>query len=204
MKQLLLFRHGQSEANVLGSLDCAVPGPPLTEQGHQQAKALVDTLAGRDVAAIWASTMTRSQQTAQPLADARGLPVRVHPDLRECHVGDLHARHDEEAHELFDEMAVAWWLDANLDVRRPGGESGREVVDRIGAVLTEVVAALDEGQTAVVVSHAAALRLTVPQLCPGISPLHALRHHLPNTGLVEVQVNGGDWLCRSWDGSPPG
>ncbi len=187
-----------------GSLHCTVPGPPLTSNGREQAAALADRLAGTDIAAVWASGMTRAQQTAEPIARSHGLSVTVHPDLREGFVGDLHDRRDDEAHELFDEMSVTWFLDGDLDFRRPGGESGREIVDRLGGALDEVVAGLADGQTAVVVSHAAALRLTVPQRCPGISPLRALlRHHLPNTGLVEVEVTAGDWFCRTWDGVKP-
>jgi probable phosphoglycerate mutase len=200
---LLLFRHAQSEANVIGSLHSKVPGPPLTELGHQQAAALAERLAGAEIAAVWASGMTRAQQTARAVADVLDLPLRTHADLREGFVGDLHDRTDDEAHELFDEMSVTWFLDGDLDFRRPGGESGQQIVDRLGAALDEVLEGLQEGETAVVVSHAAALRLTVPQRCPGISPLHALRHHLPNTGLVEVEVTGGDWFCRSWDGVKP-
>src|SRR3954467_1668490 len=101
MRRLVLVRHAESEANVTGSLHCRVPGPPLTELGHEQAKMLVDALADQDVRAGWASTMTRAQQTAAPLATARALELRIHDDLRETDLGDLHDRHDAEAHALF-------------------------------------------------------------------------------------------------------
>lgn len=53
---------------------------PLTEVGHQQAKALVAAL-GTNVDAICSSPALRCLQTVQPLASAAGLPVRELPEL---------------------------------------------------------------------------------------------------------------------------
>jgi broad specificity phosphatase PhoE len=41
MRRLIVVRHAQSEANAVGSLHCTVPGPPLTDLGHEQAKTLL-------------------------------------------------------------------------------------------------------------------------------------------------------------------
>jgi probable phosphoglycerate mutase len=203
VRRLVLVRHAESEANVIGSLHCRVPGPPLTALGHEQATALVDVLADQDVRAIWASTMTRAGQTAAPLAAARGLAVRVHDDLRECDLGDLHDRHDAEAHALFDDVFAGWMLGADLTLRCPGegAESAEEVVARMRAVLDAALAELDDG-VAVVVSHGAALRLTMLTLC-GLDPAFALRHHLANTGYSVVDVENGRFLCRTWGGLVP-
>lgn len=70
--RLLLVRHGQTPSNVRFLLDTAVPGPGLTELGERQAAALPEALAGEDIDALYASTLTRAQLTAAPLAGARG------------------------------------------------------------------------------------------------------------------------------------
>lgn len=203
-RRLLLIRHAESQANVTGSLHCAVPGPPLSEAGHRQAADLAATLGGEPIVAVWASTMTRAQQTAEPLAEKLGLPVRTRPDLREAFIGDLNDRHDDEAHQLFDELSVRWYLDGDLSARRPEGESGHEIVERVTACLREIVADLPAGGTAAVVSHSAALRLTIPRVAIGVTPEYTLRNHLANTAHAEVEIHGDDdWRCVRWAGSAP-
>lgn len=201
MRRLIVVRHGESEANVVGSLHTSVPGPGLTAPGFAQAEALVDALAGEDVRAVWASTMTRARETAAPLAAARGLEVRVVDGLRECYLGLLDDRRDAEAHELFDDVYTGWMVGGELDLRPPGGESGTEVADRWLAALDGVLADLAEG-AAVVVSHGAASRLALARRTD-VDPGWALRHHLPNTGIVVADEVDGVWRCRSWGGLVP-
>ncbi|MCW2504504.1 MAG: histidine phosphatase family protein [Actinomycetia bacterium] len=203
MRRLILVRHGESEANVIGSLHCQVPGPPLTDRGHEQAEALVAALASEDVRAVYASTMTRASQTAGPLAAALGLDLRIRDGLREADLGELHDRHDTEAHALFDDVFAGWALDADLTLRCAGGESAEEIVDRVAKVLAEAAGSLPEdGGTAVVVGHGAAFRLVLLALC-GVDPAFALRHHLPNTGLAVLDVVPDGYACRSWGGLAP-
>ena len=203
MRRLLFVRHGESEANAAGSLDCAVPGPGLTELGHAQADALAAELAGEDIRAVWASSMTRAQQTAAPLAAKLGLEVRIHPDLREADVGDLHPRSDDSALWHWNTLYARWLADGELADKRPGGESAADVIRRYVPAVREIVGELADGGTAVIVSHGAASRLVLAGLCPEVSPLYALEHHLDNTDVVDVEVTGdGDFRCVSWAGKP--
>ncbi|HEY0485890.1 MAG TPA: histidine phosphatase family protein [Mycobacteriales bacterium] len=203
MRRLLFVRHGESEANAAGSLDCAVPGPGLTELGHAQADALAAELAGEDIRAVWASSMTRAQQTAAPLAAKLGLEVRIHPDLREADVGDLHPRSDNSALWHWNTLYARWLADGELADKRPGGESAADVIRRYVPAVREIVGELADGGTAVIVSHGAASRLVLAGLCPEVSPLYALEHHLDNTDVVDVEVTGdGDFRCVSWAGKP--
>jgi broad specificity phosphatase PhoE len=199
--RLILVRHGESEANVVDSLHTGVPGPPLTALGREQAEQLVDTLAGEDVRSVWASTMTRAQQTAAPLAAALGLTVEVREGLREVDVGDLHDRRDAEAHDVLSDVLAGWMLRGDLSLRCPGGECGTDLTTRFGAVLKEIVDSGDAG-AAVVVAHGAALRTTLLGLC-GLDPAFVLAHHLPNTGYVVVDLEGDNYACRTWAGLVP-
>lgn len=201
---MLFVRHAESEANVIGSLHCRVPGPSITELGQRQAKALVSTLADEDVRVIWASTMTRAQETAAPLAAARGLDVRVHDGLKETDLGVLHDRTDSEAIGQFEDLFAGWVLAGDLKSRADEGESGQEILDRFTAALSEVMDSFPANTdgTVVVVSHGAALRFVLMNLC-GIDPTFALRHHLANTDFVATDVVDGALVCRSWAGLTP-
>ena len=80
--RLLLIRHGQTPANVRGLLATARPGPGLTKLGRRQAGSLAesmlaDAVAGEQIAAIYVSPLTRTAQTAAPLAASLGLDPHV-------------------------------------------------------------------------------------------------------------------------------
>ncbi|MHA4848030.1 histidine phosphatase family protein [Rhodococcus sp. MSC1_016] len=66
----------------------STPGPELTEQGGKQAQVAADALGGQDFDGVYASTMVRTQQTAQPMAEAVSEPVEVFPGLHEIEAGD--------------------------------------------------------------------------------------------------------------------
>jgi probable phosphoglycerate mutase len=205
--RLVFVRHAQSIANTTGSLDCSVPGPGLSPLGFEQASALPDALVpdldSSPVRRIWASTMLRAQQTAEPLAERLGLRVNVHPLLHEGHVGDLNGRVDDEAHQALEDLYACWQLDEDLERLRPGGESATMLVERMRQVIADVLASVEDG-VAVVVSHGAILRVALPRLCQGVTPAYTLAHHLPNTARAVVDVLDGDrLLCRTWDGSAP-
>jgi phosphohistidine phosphatase SixA len=56
---------------------------PLDERGRRQAEALVDQLAGRELARVVTSPYVRCVQTVEPLAQARGLPLQEDDALAE-------------------------------------------------------------------------------------------------------------------------
>lgn len=85
--QLILIRHGLPH-RVTGDAAGATPDPALTEVGLAQAGALATTLGGEPITAVYASTLRRAAETAAPLADKLGLPVRPEPDLVEITLGE--------------------------------------------------------------------------------------------------------------------
>ncbi|MEV0677116.1 histidine phosphatase family protein [Actinosynnema sp. NPDC050436] len=201
--KLILVRHGETASNIKMALDTLPPGPPLTEAGLVQAQALAESLATERVDAIYASTALRAQQTATPLATALGLEVEVVEGVQEIYCGDLEGRHDKEAFELF-LAAVHQWTAGNLDATIPGGESGRQVLDRFLAALDKLAARHTADDTFVVVTHGGALRMAALALATNVQPALAEAGLLPNTGRVvlETPTTGPDtgWTCTSWTG----
>lgn len=55
----------------------------LDALGHDQARALIDLLADRDVREIYSSSALRCIETVEPLAEKLGLSVSVEPSLLE-------------------------------------------------------------------------------------------------------------------------
>lgn len=197
--RLILVRHGETASNVKMALDSLPPGPPLTEAGVAQAAALAESLAAEPVAAVYASTAVRAQQTAAPVAAAHGLEVEVVDGVQEVFCGDLEGRHDREAFETFVDV-VTRWAEGDLDVPLPGGESGRQVLDRYLAAVDKIVAGHRDDDTVVLVSHGASLRMAALALAGNVSPALAESGLLPNTGRVVLERAADAWRCTSWTG----
>jgi len=88
---ILLIRHGQSIPYVEGTPFPLVEGhgdPPLSPRGEWQAIQVGNRFRHEPIRAIYASTLTRTQQTAAPLAAHLGLDVGIEPDLREVFLGE--------------------------------------------------------------------------------------------------------------------
>lgn len=161
---LLLTRHGRTASNVAALLDTAPPGPDLDEVGRRQAETLVGRLARYPIQAVYSSDLVRAVQTAQPLATAHRLPVTQLPGLREISGGD-----DELSPDLRRYIeALRAWGSGEPSVRIPGGENGIEFLARYEAAVRRVA---DDGhETAVLVSHGAAIRTWTTAVMP---PVHA-------------------------------
>lgn len=201
--KLLLIRHGQTPSNVRKALDTALPGPPLTELGQEQARALVEKLADEPIVAVYASRATRAQQTATPLAESKDLPVQVIDGVHEVSVGDLEGNSDPESIETY-LTTVGPWLRGELSGAMPGGESGAQVRDRYVAAVTELRAKhqeTDPDGVVVLVSHGGVIRLGADWLADNVRADVADATLLPNTAIVELDaLEDGGWTCRNWAG----
>src|SRR4051812_23301146 len=73
----ILVRHAEKEANAADPKN-----PNLTKEGEERAKRLSSMLEKQNVDAIYSTNFNRTKNTVKPLADAKGLTIRVEePDL---------------------------------------------------------------------------------------------------------------------------
>jgi probable phosphoglycerate mutase len=195
--RLVLVRHGQTTANAEGILDTRPPGQPLTDEGHRQADELAQRLAGEPVVAVYASHALRAQQTARPVAARHGLVAQVLAGVHEVFIGDLEGGRTPEAHRVLHELYHAWHS-GDLEAARPGGESGKQVLDRYLAGVAAIRSAHRRG-AAVLVSHGAAIRLAVVALAANIDGAFAGPRYLANAAAVLLEADGAGWRCLRWD-----
>lgn len=201
--RLILVRHGQTHSNVAGALDTAEPGADLTDLGRRQAAAVPAALADEQVTAIYASPLVRTQQTAAPLAEARGLPVLVRRGLEEVSAGDREMRTDDEAVRDYLETLRSW-MHGDVSRRLAGGEDGSAFLRRFDAAVGGVVAAHDPRDTVVAVSHGAAIRAWVAYVT-GMSHEHATELHVSNTAAAFLEGSpAAGWELLRWTGDPLG
>lgn len=201
--RLLLIRHGETPANVVGALATAAPGPPLTALGRAQAAAVPGALADEHLDAIYASRLVRTQETAGPLADARGLAVEVRPGLEEVSAGDLELRSDPEAIAAY-LGCLADWMAGDLERSTPGGPDGRAFWRRFDDAITAIAGQHRPEETVAVFSHGAAIRVyTALATRMPTEQAHELR--LANTGMAALEGDpDAGWNLQRWSADPLG
>ena len=151
---IILVRHGESQAALPGQTFPTVGAqadPPLAEEGHREAAAMADRLRHEDVSAIYTSNLTRTKQTAAPLAEHLGLSPIEEPDIREVFLGDwdggeYRIRMRDGDPLIADIFAQQDWAPI------PNAESMADVCARVKPAL-ERIAARHADQRVVVVAH---------------------------------------------------
>ncbi len=189
--RLLLIRHGQTQANVEHKLDTAYPGFPLCEAGVAQAAELPSKLADEPIEAVYASRLTRAQQTAAPLAASRQLEVQVIDGIEEIAAGVEELSQDWSTYVT----ELSTWSPDNLDSGLEGGETAREFMGRFTSAVAGIEAA--GHSCAALVSHGAALRVW----CIAMHPDFGTENAPPLANTSWIVMNGSTaagWRIESW------
>jgi 2,3-bisphosphoglycerate-dependent phosphoglycerate mutase len=103
LEELYLVRHAAPNRG-LGVPYNVMPGPPLTEIGHQEAAQTACWLAGRGVEQLLASPFDRTRATAEAIGGALGLPVTFAEALREGGPGEKMDQIRERMAELLGQL----------------------------------------------------------------------------------------------------
>ncbi|MBU6329326.1 MAG: MSMEG_4193 family putative phosphomutase [Acidobacteria bacterium] len=156
---VLLVRHGQTPTTGT-TLPGRAKGLHLADTGRAQAEAAAARIAAlREVAAVYASPLERTRETARPIAAARGLKVQIHRGLLECDFGDWTGASLSSLRKLPEWRTVQRYPSG---FRFPGGESFAEMQTRMVGAIDELVAR-HPGQTVVAVSHADPIKAALAQ-----------------------------------------
>ena len=113
--RLLLLRHGQTESNVIGALDTAVPGAPLNELGLRQAAAVPGAFSALEISTL------RSLMLYEPPYVATGARPKPAPAILE-EIERLLAAGDPDAALAIAMRESVGMSDAEIDsLRRSSG-----------------------------------------------------------------------------------
>ena len=148
--RILAIRHGETAWNV----DTRIQGHlniPLNDIGHWQAERLGQALAGEEIAAIYASDLSRAHETALYVGRATGVPVVAELGLRERGFGDFEGRTFAEIEVSLPEQADLW-RKRDPSFAPSGGESLLQVQERVLATVNRL-AGQHPGELVVMVGH---------------------------------------------------
>jgi broad specificity phosphatase PhoE len=154
--RLHLCRHGEHELPP-GTLAGRLPGVFLSERGKAQAHALARRLQSVELAAVYASPLERTRQTAELIAVPHGLPVSLLEQVIEIDFGGWVGKTFAE---LADDPHWRRWNEVRSLARCPGGESMVEVQARVVDEL-QLVARRSEGLDVAVVTHGDVIKAAV-------------------------------------------
>jgi probable phosphomutase (TIGR03848 family) len=162
---VLLVRHGQTPTTGT-SLPGRAPGLHLADPGRTQAATAAQRLSAvANIAAVYASPLERTRETAAPIAKQLGLKVHVDRGLLECDFGEWTGRNLKDLFKLPEWSTVQRYPSG---FRFPGGESFTEMQQRITGAIARLVER-HPGQTVVAVSHADPIKAAIA---------HAMGTHL--------------------------
>ena len=159
--RVYLIRHGATELTAedrfAGSTDAL-----LSDAGREQARLLGERLSVDTLAAVYASPMTRTLDTARLIAGPQGLEVVPIDGFREIAHGRWEGKTRSDVETTWPEEYARYEHDP-FTFAPTGGETGLQVTARALPAMLELVEK-HEGQRFVVVSHKATIRLLLSSL----------------------------------------
>jgi probable phosphoglycerate mutase len=182
---LVVVRHGATaltaEKRFSGGLGSSNPG--LTAEGRAQVREVADWLAplGEAVDVVVSSPVRRTRESAEIVADRLGVGLMEEPGFAEMEFGAWDGLTFTEVGDRHPGELEAWL--GSLDVAPPGGESFREVEQRVLAGLTRLLERY-AGRTVVVVSHVTPIKVLVARAVD--APLSSLFRMELSTASVSV------------------
>jgi probable phosphoglycerate mutase len=184
----LIFRHAAHDWIGRG-IAGRQPDVSLNDEGRRQAEALVQRLDGVRIDAIVCSPQPRTQETAQPLAAARGLPITIHAGIDEVDMGDWVGMTFDQ----LDAVGEPWrhWVERRASAHPPGGEPFTDVPRRAMAALHELQQAHPDA-TVLVFSHGDVIKCIVAT-CLGMSLDDLERFDIAPASATRLDM-GADWM----------
>jgi broad specificity phosphatase PhoE len=185
-QRIIIVRHGETEWSKIRR-HTGLTDIPLTQEGREQARGLVDTLSGLQFAAVFVSPLQRARETCA-LAGFEHRAV-VDPDLVEWNYGT----YDGKTNAQIQEVNPGWLLFRD---GAPGGETIDDVAARAARVIERVRAVSGD---VLLFGHGHQLRVTTA-LWLAFAPA-AAQHLQLETASPSMLGYERDWTALlSWNG----
>ncbi len=198
--EILLVRHGESAPFRDDDPFPLVDGhgdPPLHDpDGLEQAERVADRLiaTGERIAAVYVTTLRRTQQTAAPLVERLGLEARTEPDLREVFLGDWEGGLFRRKVADQDPIAVRMYEEQRWDVI-PNGEPAEAFESRVRAAI-ERIAAAHPGELIVAFVHGGVIG-QVMNIAAGTTGWRF--NGADNASIHHIVVDDDRWMIRCFN-----
>lgn len=175
MKHLYIIRHGETEFNKTKRLQGRGINASLNAKGRLQADAVAAELQSYPIQKIVTSSLVRTHESAQPLAESKNINIESWAELDEMSFGDFEG---EPFYEVLDHLKYLQneWSYGDTTIPVPGGESPEEVYQRAAKKLIEIVENSTESHIAVFI-HGRLIRILLSGLLGlGLQNMQEIEH----------------------------
>ena len=193
MAHLYLMRHG-----------CLLPNPerrfigqsnvPLSPKGREQALFWREELSAIPFCRALCSDLTRCVETASIILEGRNVALETHPALRELHLGAWEGLTKAEVEARF---PCAWEARGRdfWNYVPHGGESFAMLERRILPVLEKLLSSAGEGDSILLVAHAAVNRVILRRwLALPFSDIFLLSPQYGSCAILDFSPQERDWF----------
>ena len=193
-RRLVVLRHGRTAWNATGRGQ-GHANIPLDETGHAQASAAAPYLASLRPSAVFTSDLARARETCAYVERETGLTAVEDPRLREFDIGERQGMTMAEFAATYPREHAAWVRGDRMH-RLPGAEIASEVEARMRPALRDALESLGPGETAIVVTHGAALKVGVVALLGWPSEIAGTLQGIDNCAWVTLEELSFDGQLR--------
>ena len=176
---IYLIRHGRQCSKL-----CCV-NVSLSEEGRRQSVLVGKRLEGRNIDAVYSSSLIRAVETAREANRFWNAPHIIRPELKEISFGEMEGLSDDEIAVRFADFKKEQEK-LETDLPYPGGECAGDVIRRAMPVFEEIA---ESGyENVAVVTHGGLIRAMVTAFLH-MEPKHyrILGNSLENSSITEVQ-----------------
>lgn len=185
-KDFYIFRHGQTNYNLEKRWQGSGIDTELNSEGISQARGLIDKLADSGIEIIYSSALKRAMKTAEIVAEAMGLKVKIIENLREGSFGEAEGMTKSDVAVKYPEIYNAWYDDYcdHWDIAFPGGETKKEMQTRMLSVLEELLSGKEN--IIGIASHGSSIRYLLLGFGLRVGKME-------NTALYHIVYEDGAW-----------
>ena len=196
-----LVRHGQTQWNLQGRIQ-GHTDVPLGELGRRNVRAQAKRLDGLTFAAVYASDLSRTVETARILINDADVSVQTDPNLREFSYGQWEGLTPEEVQARDPEDFALRFRQRDADFAAPGGESAIQLLQRVRRFYVKAASVHGPEENLLVVAHGGSIRaLTLCLL--GLSDEHFWRFRVDCASLSVIRNYFGGRVLEHWNITAP-
>lgn len=201
MNRIYFIRHAENLANLTKEFSYKKVDYSLTPKGVLQAQQTADHFKNIPIDEIYSSPLKRAQETAEPIARQKALPVKVLEAFREINVGTLEDRPPTAESWALHNHILNSWVSGDHDMRFPKGENYHEVLARMVDGFKQITAGKD-GKQIIVIGHGGIFTYTVEMLCKNVDLREIFSNQLYNCAISTIDANhvpdGLEMHLRKW------
>jgi probable phosphoglycerate mutase len=164
----------------------------LGVRGYRQAAALGPAVATLKPDVLVSSGMLRARKTADEIARATGLPIRIEPLLHERKVGNMQGTPLQGEFGVWPDT-LARWVSGDTGYAPTGMESFDQIRDRVLPVWDRATQE-NQGKTIAIVAHGIVIRVILLSVVEGYNAADWPRlGRIANASISEVTGAGRAW-----------